>query len=154
MLSLAFQNPFQQRAILIYLCHAVCLIQNNDLEGRARFAIWPSAAGGHLCEVLDFFSDDVDATLVGGVEFEDARAIHLAAKQISGGGQDGRGLPGARGSIEEQVGQVSALQGLFEHGDDLILISDVVDCLGPVLFDPGRWGFSRLSDRVAFLKSC
>jgi len=51
--------------------HRVCLVQDQQLEGRARVARRGRADRAGR-ESLDLGADDADAALVGGVELQDA----------------------------------------------------------------------------------
>ena len=89
--------------------HAICFVEDDDLErGAGVFVLVMGRRVRELltCEVFDFFADDTDAAFVGGVELQDARAKHLWAVELFGKGEDGGGLSGAWGAVEEHVGEL------------------------------------------------
>lgn len=57
-------------------------------------------------EVLDFFTDDADATLVGGVEFQDAGAVQRGAEEGFGEREDCGGFACSWRPVEEHVGEL------------------------------------------------
>lgn len=86
----------------------------------------------HPSKVFDFFANDGDAALVGGVEFEDAGFEHFGAVELFGEGEDGGGLAGSRRPVEEHVGELeSSCQrfGLLLFDDQLrTLVACSVRC--------------------------
>lgn len=97
-----------QRGLRV-LRHAVRLIQDHDLEGGTGvfLAVFGVDFGGlrklRACKVLDLLADNVNASLVGGVELEDAGAVQRGAKEGFGEGEDCGCFAGAGGSVEEHV---------------------------------------------------
>ena len=54
-----------------------CLVQNDNLEGRAGLAVGALATGRQLGKVLDLVADNLDAALVGGVQLQDSLLVHV-----------------------------------------------------------------------------
>ena len=72
--------------------HAVALVEYNELDALAHELL--SAA-----EALDFFADDVDAPVVGGIEFEGHVAVILPIKLLRNRDHAG-GLAGAGRAVK------------------------------------------------------
>lgn len=103
-----------------------------------------------LCagKVLDFFADDADATLVGGVEFQDTGAVQRGAEEGFCEGENCGGFACSWGSVEEHVRElwvevrsgcvsrlgrlnayVGGLQGALEDFGGVVLCGDIVQGL-------------------------
>ncbi|KAI3477930.1 hypothetical protein L1887_60159 [Cichorium endivia] len=123
-----------QRTLRI-LRHAVRLVEDDDLERRARETF---LGIGHrqLGKVLDLFAHHRDAALVRGVELQHTRLHQLGPKQLPRERQDGRRLARAGRTVEEHVGKIVGHECLFEHRDGMLLCRHLVDRLGTVLFHP------------------
>ena len=65
---------------------------------------------------------------------------------LTGTTQDGAGFPGARWTVEEQVGHLS---GPYEHAEELddgVVVDDVGEGLGAVFFNPREGGGGHLEE--------
>lgn len=100
------------------LCHTIRLIEDDDFEWWAGVffsiggveAAWLRELGA--CEVFDLFTDDVDASFVGGVEFEDAGAVEGWAEEGFCEGEDGGCFASSGGPVEKHVWELSTFSSL------------------------------------------
>ena len=88
--------------------HGIRLVEDDQLECRQAGRV---LGGGYRAEDLlgggeglDLLAHDVDAAVVGGVEFEHHLPHVLDAVDVPGEGEDGGGLACAWGTIEEKMG--------------------------------------------------
>jgi hypothetical protein len=89
--------------------HSIGLIKNDKLEVcRAAVTTGLVTQGGEdlFCagEGLDLLADDIDTTIIRGVEFEDHLTHVLVAIDATGESEDCRGLSGSWRAVEEEMG--------------------------------------------------
>lgn len=122
--------------------HGVRLIEDNQLIRRHRLG--PGLGGGRedlprAGERLDLLAHDVDAAVVGGVELEHHLPHVLDAVDAPGQCEDGGGLAGAGGAVEEEVGEAVGFHEAVDGGDDVLVAGDVFEGVGAVFLYPWVW---------------
>ena len=115
--------------------HAVGFVEDDEFL----------AAGGEsdffLGEAFDAVADDVDAALVGGVEFEDGFFVG-GAEELAGETEDGGCFADAGHAADDDVGHVAVFGDDFETLDCFGVAYYVVEVDWAVFLDPGK-GVSR-----------
>lgn len=116
-------DPSQRH--LGYRCHSICFVQDNELEDTQRGGIAGFGSGGedlfrallaykleypskqiaclHTGKCLDLLSNDVDSSIITGVQLKHHLAHVLIAVYSSRQSQNCRCLPRPWRSIEQQV---------------------------------------------------
>lgn len=123
--------------------HRVRLIQDDQFVRRHRLRPGLGQGGEDLPragEGLDLLAYDVDAAVVGGVELENHLSHVFDAVDAPGQREDGGGLAGAGGAVEEEVGESVGFDEAVDGGDDVLVTGDVFEGVGAVFFDPGGRG--------------
>lgn len=81
-------------------------------------------------------ADNVDASVVGGVEFQDLLANVFGAVDVSREGEDGGGFASAGGTVEEEVWETVGGDEAVDGLEDVFVAGDVVEGIGAVFLDP------------------
>lgn len=87
-----------------------------------------SAASRKLRKSFDFFPNDLNSSLVGGVQLQDPLFVHVA-EELSRCGENRGGFAGTRRSVEQKIRKVPSGQTLSENLDDFSLFDDILDGL-------------------------
>mmetsp|Transcript_2503 Transcript_2503/g.4540 ORF Transcript_2503/g.4540 Transcript_2503/m.4540 type:complete len:203 (-) Transcript_2503:136-744(-) len=136
--------------------NSICLVEDNDLEGRIRvfFRVFPirrllflleevgfggsRVADGETSKVLDFIAHDANATFVRGIEFQDA-SVHLRRMpQLLTKRQRHRGLSGPGRPIKQQVRHPIGFHSILKRRYHLRLMRYLLQRSGPIPFNPRR----------------
>ena len=79
---------------------------------------------------------NVDATVVGSVEFEDLLAHVFGAVDLAREGEDGGGFAGAGRAVEEEVRETVGADEAVDGLEDVFVAGDVVEGVWSVFLDP------------------
>ena len=106
--SVFFHYPAQSH--LRGRSHGIGLIENDEFEGAEGggccLGYRCGCTGEDLfcgCEGLDLFADNLDATVVRGIQFQDHLANVLRAVDLASECEDGRCLACTRWAVEEEM---------------------------------------------------
>jgi hypothetical protein len=90
--------------------HGVSFVENDEFEGAEGGGCCLGHRCGCIgeylfcgCESLDLFADNINATVVGGIQFQDHLANVLWAVDLAGECEDGRGFTCPRWTVEEEM---------------------------------------------------
>src|SRR5713101_3384266 len=97
--------------------HVISLVENKDLErGRGYCRVF--------CKLLHGSPDDVDSSLIAGVQFHENIPVYCA-EQIPCKTQCGRGLSGPGWAGEKTMGHGLIFHEFFQPGDYLFLVANL-----------------------------
>jgi hypothetical protein len=105
----------------------IALIENDQLDTLAHDLL-------RSAERLDLVPDDVDSSLIRGIELE-GRVLVVFAKHLLGDGDDARSLTSAWRAVKEKMREFLLVDELGHGRDDLSVRNDVVEARGPELLD-------------------
>lgn len=105
--------------------HRVRLIKDDDLDGWD--VVLRVLRDLTLSELLDLVPDDLDATLVRGVELQDPMLVESLAEHLFGEGENCRGFARSWRSIHENMRDMAILNGLTETLDDFDLVRYLIN---------------------------
>lgn len=105
MVDILLHDP--PECILCSTRHCIRLVQDNQLEPSQPILLPGYGAEDLLrrCERLDLFSYNLDASVVGCVQFEDLLSDVVSAVDVTCEGENCRCLSGPRRAVEEEVGK-------------------------------------------------
>ena len=139
--SVLFHDPSQRH--LGRVGHGIRLIQDDELvPGRGRGSPRRLGAAAHGEDLLragkrlDLFPHHVDATVVGGVEFQHHLPHVGGAVDPPRERQDGRGLARAGGPVEEEMWQAVGVDEFVNGREDVLVARDVGEGRWAILFHP------------------
>lgn len=118
--------------------HGIRLVENDQLEATEAGARCPAEAEDLFCgcKRLDLLPHHIDAAIVRGVELKHHLSHVIGAVDSSGEGEDGRGLSGARGPVEEEVGKSVRVNEFVDGCEDVLVARHIVERRGSVFFNP------------------
>jgi len=121
--------------------HRITLIENYELVLRDGVGAVEGGGGEDLAragEGLDLVPHNIDTAVVGRIKLEHHLAHVLPAIYAAGERENGRGLAGTWGAVEEEVGEAVGFDEADDCREDVLMARDVFEGVGAVLLNPGK----------------